>query len=400
MKSSGAVGVSIIIVSFLAVALLSSVNITQIDNGKTEYQFITDDFIESDAVNLSEYKDYIIPRNKENKEPQHVTLFRSGHLVHLKEASLSNSEITPLKTILNSLNYSKDCTFITVNFNLKTETWDKHSVIYPLTPLLCIQKTDHHLIPMGYNGPNNVLNNVIFNYVPGSSEIYLKYYDEIGYTGTDGVNLPIDALKVAHHYDKLLYKTALKTTSLKLNESADYIIKWHENKNNNTFSNSVINIKEKYPNAQFYKINLSNFIKCGDSIRINTYDYKIENNQIYLEKPYNLKDIDILYENDKCSLKFNDVNKTEDLGKIIDNKIVFSGDWGFTPKYYEGNHIENIEHKWNVNPFSIFEMNKTIIVEFIGAVILLSGICTYTIGLNYTDWAVIIFVIGLILIIW
>lgn len=407
MKFPGSIGVMIIIISFFGAAFISAIEITPIYKENSNYEYKPESLLKDQSeVKLSEYQDYVIPKEEKNetKAAQHITLFDKGHY-SADNATLAYSEATPLKTILNSLKYSENCQSIIVDFNLKIEEWKEQSIKYPTTPILCTYKTPHHLIPVGFNGSWDYLTNVIFEYTPGDAVINLKNYDDDKYI--DSTYLAIDNLFIGHHYDKLAYHKGFSTFELKTEES-DYIIKWCEKEvKNNSLSNFIIDIEETQPSLYSniysgeysYKVNLSNFTKYGDKLTINGIFHNIVNNQIVIGEPYDLKNIDILYENKNCILKLNDIDKTVNLGPICNYKIIGSGDWEFESKFYECNHTNEITgYEWNTNPSALFNINSSFIIVFIGTVLILSGLCSFSIGLNFIDLAVIISIIAFILV--
>lgn len=425
MKFPGSIGVMIIVISFLSVSFISAIEMTPTYKEEINYNFVSNDVFNTESNKSPEYKDYIIPKNDKNKTSQNIVLYQKGGPLKSKKIWINNSEITPLKTILDSLNYSKNCESITVDFNLKTEIWNNeywkaYPIKYPITPILCTEIANNELLPIGFideslrvnekTDPyiydyNGNFSDIIFTYKVGNTSIYLKNYDDNKqYTGHGGTFLPIDTLKIAHHHDNLKYlNTGLDTikNSLKINES-DYKIKWCEN-TNNTFSNPFIDINDKFPNVQYCKINLKNFTTYGDKIIINADSFNIiNNNQVSLgdiNKLFTINDIDIIYQDQKCLLKFNDINVSKDLGPICNHKILLEGDWAFESQYYEGHVNKDITgHAFNMSPFAIFQMNSTNLVGFIGIVIIFSGLYALSIGLSFLDWAVILSVIAFILI--
>ncbi|MCQ2085817.1 MAG: hypothetical protein MJY54_00060 [archaeon] len=214
----------IIVISFFGVAFISAINVESTYNERTNHEFITDDIIkDQSAYKTSEYKDYIISKEKKD-DKKDIIFYNRGHFFKQK-AGLTDSEITPLKTILNSLNYSKNCESITIDLNLKMKNWKEWYIKYPTTPILCTQKEDHFIplgIPTEYKGD---VNNIIFDYKIGDSVIYLKNFDKnMKYTGAGGINLQIDTLFIGHHYGTVSHS---KTVNLALNES-EYKFKWCE----------------------------------------------------------------------------------------------------------------------------------------------------------------------------
>lgn len=389
---SGALGVAIIFIAFLSTVVIYSTEVTNVPIETINYESQTNDIIKMpQSYESPEYRIFTIPKNQPD-DPRHVTLYDKVNLFKPDSISLTYIHITPLKTILNSLKYSKNCDSITIDFDIKTEKWKKYDIIYPTTPILCEKIPDHphHLKPIGYN--NSKFSNIIFDYKIGSNNIYLK--------SPTTKDIPIEGLIVGHHYSNLTH-AGFTNEELKLNES-DYTIKWRENKIKNIISNPIINIKDKHPAGGHSKVTLNNFTQYGNEITINGQTFHVINGKIHIDKkPYSIQNIDIYYyDNNTCSLKLNNNTLMKDLGKTHNYIISGRGVWGFTPHFYEGQITQDITSKLNINPIDIFQMDGGAILLFIAIVIILSGVCSYSSGLYFTDWAIILTTIAILLIMW
>lgn len=404
---SGALGVAIIIIAFLGTSVIYSIEPTQTIQENLNYN-PPENLLENKEFS-PKYHDYVIPPNEErNKNPASkslatpVQVYNKIHYFSHKAGYLI-SEIIPFEDVLNSLKYSEKCDLVTIDFNLKMKSLEKHNILYPSTPILCI--LDFQWFQPTELNQNNIfkdmqiVNNTIVNYRPGEPNVYINSCDENGlYRANGGTSFPISKLYIAHHYSKLHYKVNLTKADLLINES-EYKIKWHEN--SNLFPNPIINIKDKHPEDGHSKVTLNNFIQYGNEVTINGQTFHVINGKIIIDKKqYSIQNIDIYYDNDTCLLKLNNDELTKDLGKIKNYIISGRGDWGFIPLFYEGHITQSTTSKFNMNPFDISQMDGSAIILFIAIVIILSGICSYSPGLYFTDWAIILTTIAILLIMW
>ena len=145
--------------------------------------------------------------------------------------------------------------------------------------------------------------------------------------------------------------------------------------------NPSLNITDYFPDLNnFYKLNLYNFAKYGDSITINGITGTITGNNLTInDETVALKNMSVIYADGNVTVE--DSNISIDLGAITDTNISMTGAWYFQTGLYKGYTDTKTIYEWDWGDFILD--NTQFVIIYMGfafaALIVAKRFCTLSI---------------------
>lgn len=162
---------------------------------------------------------------------------------------------------------------------------------------------------------------------------------------------------------------------------------------NSVMIDPSIDLANYWADMSSYRYAFQSFAIYGDSITINGVTYPVVDQSITLGgKSYQLNNIYISFSaQDTASITFRGVNRTVDLGPIVDKVVSFEGIWYFSAGLYEGKQSTDSVYKWDVGGVDNIDV-PTMVLLSLGCVgLVLIGVYLLKYNLKPMDKIVLAF---------